>query len=309
MREILSQTRPDIVHGHLYHGEITASVISSLAGIPFVTTRHSSGLEFNGSRKWLARAAASRIGAAVAVSRDAAREAVATGIDEKKITVLPSGVDTRRFRMLETDEKSECRRELIGELFPGECPPDAILIGAAGALKEVKNHSLLARIASRLVSSDALPGNRLRFVVAGEGRLRGELEALVSDLGLTGVFSLPGYLHRLDDFFAGLDIFVVTSRSEGVPLAMLEAMSSGVPCVASDVGDIAESLGDTGFTVPLERERDFVEKLSELILDGELRREIGRRARVRVLEHFDMEIWGGRMVSVYEDLIGAKRYS
>ncbi len=304
LKGIIDSIDSDIVHGHLYHGEITASLVSHLTGLPMVTTRHSSGLEFNGSRKWFSRIAAGRIGSAIAVSGDAALEAEATGIPPSRITVIPNGVNTRRFRMLEEPDKTRIREEFIREFFPGDPPAEPVLIGVAGALKTVKNHSLFIRMASRILSSDPGYREKLRFIVAGEGELREKLEAQVADLEMKRYISLPGYINGLEDFFSSLDIFLVTSRSEGVPIALLEAMSSGVACVSSDVGDIAEVVGDAGYMLPSEGEDEFVDTVTRLVKDDVLRVELGRRSRLRILEHFDIEIWGNRTVEVYEKLIG-----
>lgn len=304
LKEITRTVRPDILHGHLYHGEIVASLISRLIGIPAVSTRHSSGLEFNGSRKWLARMMSGRIGAAIAVSRAAAEEAADAGIPSERIAVIPNGVDTSRFRLIDEPDKARMRKEFIREFFPGNPPAESVLVGAAGALKAVKNHSLLIRIASKVLSSDPVIREKLRFVIAGEGELREELEAQVAELDLTRYISFPGYINGLEDFFSSLDIFMVTSDSEGVPIALLEAMSSGVACVSSDVGDIAEVVGDTGFMVPSGEEAEFVDIVKRLVVDNAGRIELGRRARLRVLENFDMEIWGSRTVEVYRKLTG-----
>ncbi len=303
LKKITGTVDPDIIHGHLYHGEITASLVSHLTGIPMVATRHSSGLEFNGSRKWIARIAAGKIGAAIAVSEDAALEAAATGIPSDRITVIPNGVDTSRFRMLEEPDKTRMREECIREFFPGDPPAEAVLVGAAGALKTVKNHSLFIRMASRVLSADPICREKLRFIVAGEGELREELEAQVADLELTEYISFPGYINGLEDFFSSLDIFLVTSRSEGVPIALLEAMSSGVACVSTDVGDIAEVMGNSGYIVPSGGENEFVDIVTCLVEDDCGRNEIGRRSRLRILEYFDLEIWGARTVEVYEDMV------
>jgi glycosyltransferase involved in cell wall biosynthesis len=303
IREILRLTDPHLVHGHLFHGEIAASIISSLSGLPMVTTRHSSGLEFNGRRRLIARLASRRIDAAIVVSRDSCLEASATGVPEGRITIIHNGVDARRFPMLEGDERMECKRQMVRELFPGDVPSDPILVGAAGALKNVKNYPLFIGIASRILSRDPALGDRVRFVIAGEGPLRDDLERMVGDAGLSEHVAMPGYLKGLEDFFPCIDIFLVTSFSEGVPIALLEAMSSGAACVASDTGDIGVVMGDAGVTVGSGDEDRFVDVVSRFIYDEGLRKSIGRMARVRILEHFDLEIWGDRIMEVYRSVL------
>jgi glycosyltransferase involved in cell wall biosynthesis len=303
IREILKRADPDIIHGHLYHGEVVASIASFLSKLPMITTRHSSGLEYNGFRRIVARLAARRISSAIVVSRDSAIEASATGIPEDRITIVHNGIDARRFSMRDDQEKDNSKKQLIRELFPGDVPADPILIGAAGALKEVKNYRLFILVASKLLTMDPSFGERVRFVIAGEGALRAELEQLVRREGLEDHIAMPGYIGGLEDYFPCLDIFLVTSTSEGVPIALLEAMSSGAACISSDIGDIGIVMGEAGITVPSGSRDDFVDAVSLFITDDQLRKSIGRKARVRVLENYDIEIWGERILQIYKSVL------
>ncbi len=306
LKEIVRTASPDIIHGHLYHGEMTAALASALTRVPMVATRHSCGLEFNGLRRFLAVLASSRVGALIAVSRDAAEEARGTGVSADRVTVVHNGVDTGRFVPLDGPDRDESKRHLIRDLFPGEVPDRPVLIGAAGALKKVKNYPLSILAVSRLLSLD--PGLRgsLRFVIAGEGDMREELERLVAKEGLEGHIAMPGYLGGLDDYFPCLDIFLMTSITEGVPIALLEAMSSGVACLASDTGDIAEVIGDAGRTFTQGDLEGCVEMLSGLVADEAIRKDLGHLARVRVLERFNLDVWGDGTVKVYNALQGRK---
>ena len=148
----------------------------------------------------------------------------------------------------------------------------------------------------------------MRLLIVGEGSSREELEQLVSRLGLDGRVSLPGHSDRPEEYLPLLDMFVLPSFSEGVPIAMLEAMSSGLACTASRVGGIPELLGDSGITFESGDLEGLTGILRHLSGDASLRSELGRRARVRAMEFFDMEIWGSRTVAVYEELTGRNEH-
>jgi len=304
IREILAAAEPDILHAHLYHAEITAAVAEAISGLPLVVTRHSSGLEFSGLRGMITAIAGRKTRRVIAVSEEAAREALKIGAERASVITIPNGVDTSRFRPLEADLRRSERERLVKDHFPADCDPESLLIGSVGGLKPVKNLSLLVEAFAAFESSPAAANEGARLIVVGEGPSREELERLVESLGLGGKVSFPGHRDRPEEYLSLLDIFVLPSWTEGVPLALLEAMSCGLACVASRVGGMPDLLGDCGLFFEAGDSEGLVEILRNLADDLPLRRELGRRARIRAMEHFDIEIWGNRTIAVYEELIG-----
>jgi glycosyltransferase involved in cell wall biosynthesis len=163
----------------------------------------------------------------------------------------------------------------------------------------------MLRVASRLVSERAsLRGvPELRFVIFGEGEERSSYERLARELGIDSVFSLPGSMDDLEALYPLLDIFLLPSLNEGLPMALLEAMSSGVACVASDVGDMGEVIGGAGVAVPRGDENAFFDILQRLVTQEDKIKELGRTARVRVLERYNVDLWGERILSVYRSVL------
>ena len=300
LRRAIAASRPDIIHSHLYHAEIVAGFSALVRRVPAVTTRHSAGIEFRGSRAWIARLLSGRFAACVAVSDEAAREAVSSGFPRRLVEVVPNAVDPDRFKPAPPPERASRRAALAASLFPGAAGRDFLLVGSAGGLKPVKNFPLLVRAASRLAGAAGGEGApEVRFVIVGEGSERGKIASLVRGLGLEARFALPGRRDDLEDLYPLLDVFVLPSSREGVPLALLEAMSSGVACVASDVGGIPGVLSGAGVLVRADDEDGFVRAMRRLVDDVGARTELGRLARVRVLERHSVEIWGERMLAVY----------
>ncbi len=304
LRAIVERSGAQLLHGHLFHGEAAGAWMSLRTSRPLVVTRHSTGLEFRGWRRAASRLYGPRVSRCIAVSDQAAREALETGLAGSKVVVLPNGVDTARFRPLEERERIAPRQALLGELFPGQSPQGLVLVGSAGALKPVKGYPVLMQAAARMIKDAGAGAGDLRFVIFGGGPERESLAALRSGLGLEGILALPG--EQRDDMeriYPLLDVFVLASLSEGVPLALLEAMSSGLSCVASDVGGVGGVLEGAGTLVPRGDVAGFAAAISRLAADRSLRAEMGRLARVRILERFDLDIWGHRVIDVYRDAL------
>jgi glycosyltransferase involved in cell wall biosynthesis len=160
----------------------------------------------------------------------------------------------------------------------------------------VKDQAALVSAASRLVSA----GCRLRVVIAGEGPLREQLEQQIASLGLGQVVQLLGHRGDLESVLAALDVYVLCSRSEGMPNTILEAMASGVAVVSTHVGGADELVehGRTGLLVPAGRADLLAEAIGELIADPDRRREMGAAGRARAHDTFSLAM----MVRAYEML-------
>jgi glycosyltransferase involved in cell wall biosynthesis len=291
---IVAASQPDIIHAHMYHSEIVGAIASARSGVPLVVTRHSSGLEFNGHRRIWASIAGRWTRRVIAVSDEAAAEAVKLGASSGSVVTIPNGVDTSRFRPLDPALRESERARLFEEQFTPLGAVDPVLVGSVSGLKSVKNLPMLVTAFSRLGGA--------RLLIVGEGPSRGEIEKLVSRYGLEGDVSLPGNSDRPEEYLPLLDLFVLPSRTEGVPMALLEAMSCGLACAASRVGGIPGLLGDCGVTFDSGDLEGLAGILAKLVSDPALRADLGRRARIRAMEHFDLEIWGERTAAVYDSV-------
>lgn len=144
------------------------------------------------------------------------------------------------LRAPDIDLSSRLRKQLV--------PAGGILVGSVGRLDEQKGYDVLIRAARLVVNEQP----NVCFAIAGEGPLRGELSRLIADLGLNGNVQLCGFRQDVENFLHALDLFVLSSNWEGLPLALLEAMMLEKPVVATDVGGNAEVVqpGITGELVP-----------------------------------------------------------
>jgi len=199
-----------------------------------------------------------------------------------QIKVIPLGLDLGLFAE-HASRRAKFRHELC-------IPDDAILIGIVGRLTEIKNHQMFLNVVAHLKSIDPACRRQgaVRFIVIGDGSLRETLEQQKQALGLDKDVIFVGGRKDPEYFYPALDIVTLTSRNEGTPLTLIEAMANARPVVATSVGGVVDLLGDViedgpyqvcrrGIGVPADDEAAFVSALSRIIRDRSLRQELGER--------------------------------
>jgi glycosyltransferase involved in cell wall biosynthesis len=200
--------------------------------------------------------------------------------NRNKLVVLENGVDLDRF----TDVPPPVRRDGI------------VTVGAVGNLRPVKGMDVLVRAAARL------PG--VRFLVAGEGDQRGELQSMIDSLGMTQRFTLLGQVTDMPALFADIDVAVLPSRAEGMSNALLEFMAAGRPVVATRVGANAQVLeaGKHGLLVPPGDDDSLANAISQLVRDERLAMRLAASARGHVEEHYGRKAMRLRFEQFYQRL-------
>jgi len=210
------------------------------------------------------------------------------GFPAHKVFVIPNGVDTDKFRPRPV---SPTLRTALG------VPTDAPLVGLVAALRPEKNHELFLQ-AAQVVHRD-VPNTH--FLIVGDGPERLRLEALAQSLQVSDNVHFLGTRSDIADIVSQLDVFLLTSHMEANPVSILEALSSGVPCVATRVGSVPETVQDdvTGFTVTPGDAQDVAARVTQLLVDPALRTCLGQAGRELVVERFSLDA----MVNGYQDLI------
>ena len=178
--------------------------------------------------------------------------------------------------------------------------PDDVLVLAVGSLIPVKGHSVLLEALSRI------PRASERIVVAiagGGGEEESRLRALATDLGIVSDVHLLGFRDDVSDLLRAADAFAMPSLSEGLPMAMIEAMLAGKAIVASEVGGIPELLPapDLGLLVEPGDASGLAERLGELVRDRGLRERLGVAARAHAMAHFTASAMAEKYVALYAD--------
>ncbi|MCZ2078803.1 MAG: glycosyltransferase [Bryobacterales bacterium] len=199
----------------------------------------------------------------------------------EKVRLIPNGVDTKRFRPGHNPE-------LRGQLGTG-----GLLFGYVGQLRPEKNLGLLIRAFALANIEDA------RLVLVGDGPCRPELEHAARELGVLGKVIFTGKVQDPLPYLGALDVFVMSSVSEQMPMSLLEAMACGLPALCTDVGDIREMLGEPGapVAVPPENPGVYADAMRLLAHNFETRAALGAGNRERCIARYSLE----RMVRCYED--------
>lgn len=221
------------------------------------------------------------------------------GLTSDKVVTIHNGIDPAPF--LAGFSREEAREALL------PCGGDGCWFGSMGRLSEVKNQRTLLRAFARVAAAE--PGARL--LLAGRGELEGELKSLRESLGLTEQVVFLGFRRDVPQVLRALDVFVLPSLREGFGLALVEAMCSGLPVLASRVGGIPELFGDTemGTLVDPKDEAGLAEAMIALArVPGEERERLGSNGRARALTHFTAEEMTRKYAAIYAEVYEAAQH-
>ena len=293
----LREHHVEVVHTHRYKESVVGSIAAKLAGVPHVIrTVHGMPEPMRGwdrVKAW-AYGAVDRAtlwwfaDLIIAVSKRMAETLKDSGYAPTPVTHIHNGVDPRKVRATRTGDA--VRRELgIG--------PRALLVGTAGRLSHVKGHRYFLRAAQRILETEG----DARFLIVGDGPLRHELLASAAHLRVEGACLLLGPRTDIYDLIAAMDIFVLASLDEGIPMVILEAMALGTPVVATAVGGVPEVIRhrETGLLVAPRDERALADACLELARNRDWAQTFGARARRVVDEAFSHERNGHALMEVY----------
>ena len=213
----------------------------------------------------------------------------------RRTAYLPGiGIDSASFRG--TDEEGANRAQALREEFG--IPEDAVVILSVGDLNENKNHKTVIEALSLLKRPDVF------YLICGHGPLAGTLEQLAVSLGLGGQVREAGYRKDVRDFYRLADIYAFPSRREGLSVAVMEAMASGLPCVVSRIRgntDLIED-GKGGYLCGADDAEAFAEALRKLLDDKEKRAAMGEE-NLRAIRNFDISAVDRKMRKIYAETL------
>jgi glycosyltransferase involved in cell wall biosynthesis len=220
------------------------------------------------------------------------------GVRPERVSVIPNGVEVRGFDVARVEAARSLRAQW-------GFPADALVIGAVGSLREVKDHASFVRVAELLHRER----QDVRFVVVGEGPQRGDLERQIAQSGLEGVFVLPGESRDVARVLSALDVGVLCSQSESLSNALLEYMAAGLPVLASRVGGAEEVVHDgvDGILYDASDDAAFAAGLRRLCGDERLRRDLGASARQVATSRYGWPNVMQRTEALYERLLSESR--
>ena len=279
------------VHSHDFQMAVACAAASWRVGAAHVMTMHGSRYY---AERWRRRAA---LGLAVRAPRSAlvaVSHALATHLRRDlrlsagKVSVVANGVPLRGPAV-----PARLRADL-------RLKRDDQLVLAVGNLYPVKGHRDLIDALSLLDAGD----RRVHLAIAGRGDLAEALTSHACDLGMSDRVHLLGLRADIPELLAAADLFVMPSHSEGLPMAVLEAMAAGLPIVATAVGDVPRALdhGSAGLLVPPASPTVLAAAMRLLLDDRRLARTLGERAAVRVRAHYSLQAMADRYASLYASL-------
>jgi glycosyltransferase involved in cell wall biosynthesis len=293
----LRKSQPQVIQTWMYHADLVGGIAARLAGLSSVVwnIRHSELHPETDKRStlWTARACARlsrRLPKRIVCCSEASRKFHADmGYAPDRMQVIPNGFDLNRFQ---SDPRQRVQtREALG------IPQSAPVIGLIARKHAVKDHRNFMQAAGLLHRE--LP--EVHFVLCGEGITSQdpELTAWAESAGIQGVCHLLGQREDIPQILNALDVATSSSSGEAFPNAVAEAMSCGIPCVVTDVGDSRFIVGETGRVVPPRVPAALAEGWSQLLGAGpDVRRRLGLAARERVEQNFGM----AALVKQYQDL-------
>lgn len=300
---LVRRLNPDLIQGWMYYGNICAQLAATFSPRRPATVWNVRSV-YSLAQEPLVTALTIRLGARLsrrpaAIIYNSMKSAVqheSHGYRADKTRIIHNGFDTAAFA-----PSAEARASVRVELG---LTPDALLVGLIGRYHPAKDHANFLRAAAAL--SEGRP--EASFVLSGRGVHRGN-DALcdaIGHLGLGGRVHLLGERQDVARLMASCDIIISSSSREGFPNVVGEAMSCGVPCVVTDVGDSANLVGPTGLVVPPRNHEALAQAGRELIhLGFNGRAKLGEAARARIRENFHLESVVAQYEALYNDVLRA----
>lgn len=289
VEQVLASERPSVVHTHGYRPDVVDSGVARAAGYPTVTTVHgfTGGDRKNRLYERLQRRAHRHFDAVVAVSRPLARRLEAEGVPGGKIRVVrnrwagDSGLLPRPM----------ARREL-------QCPDGDFHVGWVGRLSDEKGPDVLLEAVARM---DGFP---VCASFVGSGRAARRLRQRARSRGVSERLTWHGALPDAARYFPAFDAFVLSSRSEGTPMVLFEAMAARVPIVATRVGGVSDIVSEReAILVPPDDPAALAEAIQQVASKPEEARTRARAARARLEKEFGMEGWRRDYDEVYRSIL------
>jgi glycosyltransferase involved in cell wall biosynthesis len=274
----LRRWEADLLHCHLPLAGVVGRVAGTIAGIPVVYSEHNLHESYKWPTRRLNRWTWGLQEVVFAVSDAVASSISKSGASGVPIHTIQNGICTQTFSRASVSSRS-IRDEL-------HIPEEATVVGTVAGFRRNKRLDIWLETARRI--RESCPN--VRYLLVGDGSLRGEIESLGTSLGLEDVLHIAGMQEDVEAYLAAMDVYLISSRFEGLPLAMLEAMSMQLPVVATAVGGIPEALthGESGLLVPHGDAAALAAAVIELIGDQARADAMGASGRKRVVEDFSL---------------------
>ncbi len=293
---ILKQGNFDLVHTNGYFADILGVPLSKFFHIPLVATCHGfiqndrKLRSYNKIDIFLLKFS-SKI---ISVATDLKEKLVSLGVPESKVLTIGNAVELPKLTQEEFLEK----RFSVRKRF--DFNDDDIVIGYVGRLSEEKGVKYLLAAGKELLKN----GLKVKFLLIGDGPQKLELETITRNLGLQEFTIFTGFQKHVVNLLPALNIFVLPSLTEGTPMALLEAMSYGIPVVATHVGGIPKVINneENGILIPPSNDSELAASILKLLNSKKLQEKLSNGARKSIKERYSLKNWIKAIEQLYMEL-------
>lgn len=277
-----AEVRPEIIHGHLFASALAGARAASRFGIPLVLSHHSAGTWQDEEDRRLLRSALVQASHHFAASPQIRTLIIEQGASARSVEFLPNAIR-------------------VPDPPPERSAAGAIRVGFLGRLDSDKDPLLAVEAVAR---ARAL-GSRAQLEMRGGGPLAPDVRRAIARHRLQSEVRMAGFVRRVEEFYRRIDVLLLSSRSEGMPLVVLEAMGHQLPVVATRVGAVTLEVADgvTGLLAEPGDAAGLGEALAWLEAHPGERLRMGRQARRRLQRHFSLERLTARVTSVYDRIV------
>lgn len=272
LNDLLRKERIEIIHAQTRVTQVLGALLSRLTGVKMITTCHG----FFRPR-WFRRTFPCWGAAVVAISKPVAQHlSVDFGVPERRIHLIPNGIDLDRFVRVREQQRRSVRQKMeIG---------DTPLIGIIARLSDVKGISILIQAMPILLKE----ASSAVLMIVGQGPEEANLRKMTQDLSLTAHVRFKATINQTQELLGAFDVFVMPSLMEGLGLSVMEAQACGIPVVASRVGGLVDLIedGKSGYLVPVNDPAALAGRILEVLRRPDQAKMMADQARSNIENHF-----------------------
>lgn len=296
LKQLLELHSYDLIHTHGYLADILGFMVSKYLKIPIISTCH--GFIYEGAKlslyNYVDCLLLRRFTKIITVSKNIRDELIGKGVESNLITVIGNCPQTHHHDSDRNASRNAIRND-------NHIDSQELVVGYVGRLSSEKGISYLMK-ALALMKCNSFP---VKLLIIGEGPQREALEDMAVSLHVADQVVFIGFKSNIDDWLTAIDILVLPSLTEGSPMILLEAMSHGVPCIASAVGDIPQVIdsGIDGLLVAPGNPKELSDAISSLCTDKEKREDLSINAKQKISLKYNITNWTAKIENVYLNIL------
>lgn len=295
---ICRQYRVTIWHAHEYKSNVLGLVLRPFWPMRLLTTVHGWGVHGGRTKLYYAidRISLRFYERVVCVSRDLSERCRDSGVAESRCRLIHNAIDIEQFKRSSSQYEAKRRLGIATE---------RLVVGSVGRLSSEKAFDLLIRCVDEL----AIRGVDLELLIVGEGEEAPKLEELVARIRSKGRVRLLGFRADTVSIYEAMDVYVLSSRREGLPNVLLEALALEVPVVATRVGGVPQLIkdGESGMLVEIDDQIGMTKAIEKLLADPLLRRRLARSGLAVIEAGYSFRRRIERMAALYDEVLGRRR--